>query len=253
MAALQTDYLSIPARTLVPLLKHLELEGAEMNAAQAKLLNWDFQLTPGSIAAAIYVEWERALTEAVEAKVIPARARQLLSLQVKQVIDFLLMPDGHFGTDALASRDQLLVNALEVALEVLTNRVGEDMELWQYGQEKLKHIVLKHPLSSAVNAAIRTQLEVGPAPRGGYSHTVNSTGGNYNQSSGASFRIIVDTGDWDRCLATNSPGQSGDPAHKNYRNLFSTWAKDQYFPLFFSPEKIRSVTDEWLVLEPGED
>lgn len=251
MARLQTDYLSIPARTLVPLLQSFTFEKEQMAAAKAYLMAWDYQLTPNSIAAAIYVEWENALSDAVYSRVVPAAGRGLIRLQLQQVIDYLLMPDGHFGADALATRDQILKDALQIALKNLRTRVGEDMEQWQYGQEKLKHIVLKHPLSPAVSADVRAQLEVGPTPRGGYSHTVNSTGGNYNQSSGASFRVIVDTGDWDRCLATNAPGQSGDPQNKNYKNLFDTWAKDQYFPLFFSEEKVSSVTSELLRLTPG--
>lgn len=250
MARLQTDYLSIPARTLVPLLTPLTFEDDQTMVAKGHLVNWDYQLLPNSIAAAIYVEWEKALSNAVSSWVIPSEGRGLVRLQLKQVIDFLLMPDGHFGKDALAVRDQILKDALQIAIKALQTRVGEDMNQWQYGQEKLKHIVLKHPLSSAVSTDVRAKLEVGPAPRGGYGHTVNSTGGNYNQSSGASFRIIVDTGDWDRCLATNSPGQSGDPENKNYKNLFDTWATDQYFPLFFSKEKVNSVTAETLYLKP---
>lgn len=250
MANYQTDYLSIPARTLVPLVKPLTFTDSRLAAAKNILLEWDYHLDPTSVAAAIYVEWEKALSEEVHRLIVPDEGKDLIRLQLKQVVDYLLMPDGHFGKDPIARRDQILRKALQIALDELKNRVGEDMSQWQYGQEKLKHIILKHPLSPAVSADVRAKLEVGPAPRGGYSHTVNSTGGNYNQSSGASFRIIVDTGDWDRCLATNSPGQSGDPKHRNYKNLFDIWAKDQYFPLYFSKEKISSVTTEKLVLKP---
>ncbi|GAB5551209.1 MAG: penicillin acylase family protein [Saprospiraceae bacterium] len=250
MAALQTDYLSIPARTLVPLLKPIKIEEDYLKEAQQYLLEWDYKLTTNSIAASIYVEWEKALSTALKNRLVPTPVRGYISLQLQQVIDLLLMPDGRFGENALAARDQILIDALQSALKSLSIKVGMDMKNWQYGQEKLKHITLKHPLSAAVDAANRAKLEVGPAPRGGYGHTVNSTGGNYNQSSGASFRIIVDTGDWDRCLATNSPGQSGDPEHKNYRNLFKTWANDQYFPLFFSKEKINTVTERQIDLQP---
>lgn len=250
MAALQTDYLSIPARTLVPLLEHINFQEDRLQEAKAFLMDWDYRLTTNSIAASIYVEWEKALSSSVQNKLVPAEVRGLIRFQLSQVIDYLLMPDGRLGTDVLQARDQILVDALQIALKQLTFKVGPKMENWQYGQENLKHIVLRHPLSPAVNSEIRAKLEVGPAPRGGYSHTVNSTGGNYNQSSGASFRIIVDTGDWDRCLSTNNPGQSGDPEKKNYRNLFKTWANDQYFPLFFSDEKVKSVTSEYLFLQP---
>ena len=73
---------------------------------------------------------------------------------------------------------------------------------------------------------------------------------NYRQSSGASFRMIVNTGDWDSTLGTNTPGQSGDPESPFYSNLFEDWAKDEYFPVYFSKEKIKSVTYKKIILTP---
>jgi len=103
-----------------------------------------------------------------------------------------------------------------------------------------------------VKSDTRAKLEVGPAPRGGNGHTVNSTGGNDNQSSGASFRLIVDTGDWDACLGANNPGQSGDPNHRHYRDLFDIWAKDQFFPVFYSRKKVEAVKDAVILLTPDQ-
>jgi penicillin amidase len=96
----------------------------------------------------------------------------------------------------------------------------------------------------AVKDEIREKLEVGPVPRGGNGYTVNSTSNNDNQSSGGSFRMLIDTGNWDHCLGTNNPGQAGDPEDPHYDNLFDIWAKDQYFPVFFSREKVESVAAE---------
>ncbi len=85
----------------------------------------------------------------------------------------------------------------------------------------------------------------------GNAFTLNNTGSSLRQTHGATFRIIVDTGDWDRCLASNAPGQSGDPDSKHYRDLFGLWAADGFFPLFFSREKVESVAAERIVLYPA--
>ena len=130
----------------------------------------------------------------------------------------------------------------------LEQRLGPDMNRWQYGQAKLKHVLLKHPLSDAVSPDLRARLDLGPLPRGGYAHTVNSTSDNDNQATGASFRIIADVGDWDRSLGTNTPGQSGDPDSPHYRDLFEPWADGEYFPAFFSRAKVESVTEATTVL-----
>ena len=71
------------------------------------------------------------------------------------------------------------------------------------------------------------------------------------QRSGASFRMIVNTGDWDATLGTNGPGQSGDPESPLYKNLFESWAKDQFFPVYYSKKKIDSVAIERLILKPN--
>ena len=92
---------------------------------------------------------------------------------------------------------------------------------------------------------------MGTLPRGGNSYTLNNTGGGDNQTSGASFRIIVDTGDWDRTVGANNPGQSGDPDSPFYDNLYELWATDRFFPVFYSREKVESVAAERWELVPG--
>ena len=113
------------------------------------------------------------------------------------------------------------------------------------------HTYQIHPLSPAVDAATRARLDVGPVPRGGNSHTVGNTGGGDNQTSGASFRIFVDTRDWDLTLGMNTPGQVGDPDSPLYDNLFHLWANDQVFPAFYSREKVEGVAWERLELRPA--
>jgi len=250
MAAYQTDYLSLPARQLVPLLQALDFEKAMLKTAQEKVIKWDYQLLPNSIAAAIYNEWERRLTANMKALLVPKAASPYINVQLKKILDHLILPDGRFGADPIAGRDQMLRQSFEEAVASLAKKLGKDQSKWQLGQANYKHILLKHPMSNAVKPAVRKKLEVGPAPRGGNSHTVNNTSSNDNQSHGASFRIIVDTGDWDACLAANTPGQSGDPDHPHYRNLFDLWAKDRFFPLFYSRAKVESVAEYKIQMGP---
>ena len=251
MAALQTDYYSVPARILTPLLKDLESNNEKTNKAIALLLDWDFVLDKNSITAGIYVAWERTLRSTMNKKMYsPAIINYAPMMQLKRVIDYLILPDGKFGKDAIKSRDDFLLAALDDAIKLLTKQLGDDWSKWQYGQKQYKHILLKHPMSSALNDELRKKFEVGPVARGGNKYTVGSTGGADNQPSGGSFRIIVDTGNWDHCIGTNNPGQSGDPDDPHYKNLFKLWANDKYFPIFFSKEKIESVEFERINLSP---
>ena len=249
-AQLQSDYLSSTARALVPLLKPLKINNKAIEDAQKSLLDWNYTLTKNSSTAAIYVAWERQLKMTVYQAVVPIKARQyLLSVPSKKIVDWLLSPRPEFGANPVAARNQMLIDCLERALNDLTTRLGTDQSRWQYGQPKNKHIKLKHVLSDFVDAASQQKLNTIALPRGGYGETVGNTGDSYNQEHGASFRILIDTQDWDKTLGINNPGQSGDPQSPHYKDLFELWASDKYFPVYFSKEKIKTVTDKVLVLK----
>ena len=250
MAALQTDYYSIPARQILPLYKHVQTDDRQLVEILKVLESWDYQMTPESLAAAIYQELEKQLKIYVTSVKVPESVKDYLSIPMKRIIEWLYLPDGDFGANPIETRNTLLLQALYTALIDLTERLGPDLKKWRYGSAENKHALIKHPLSNAVNQDLRDRLNVGPAPRGGNSYTVNNTGGNLNQPSGGSFRIIVDNANWDHCLATNSPGQHGDPEHEHYDNLFELWATDQYFPLFYSKDKVLSVQSYKTVLRP---
>ena len=252
MMRLQTDELAIPARQLVPLLDDLAAMDARVEQARRRLLAWDHVLDKRSVEAGIYVAWENALLQAVAQRVVPPEGRELIGgVPLTRVLAWLVSPPGEFGANPTAARDSMLLGALSTAVQRLTAKLGSNMEQWQYGQPRYHHALIRHPLGPVVNLETRRRLEVGPLPRGGYGSTPNATGNGDNETSGASFRIIVDTGDWDRTVGTNTPGQSGDPDSPHYRDLFAMWANDRYFPVFYSRERVEKVTEERLRLEPG--
>ncbi|GAB3692055.1 penicillin acylase family protein [Spirosoma flavus] len=242
-SALQADYLSIPARTLVPLFQNLASSNNQTEQALNYLRRWDYKLEPNSVAAAIYVAWEGHLKKTVYEKMVPDKARPYLkSLPSKRVFDAVQVPT--------PDRDTLLLGCLDRAVAELNARLGNDMNDWSYGQRKNKHITLTHPLSKMVDAAMRKKINLGPAIRGGYGETVNATGADLNQAHGASFRILIDTENWDKTLGINSPGQSGNPDDPHYGDLFPLWVENGYFPVFFSKEKIQTVAESTTRLEP---
>ena len=250
MKALQVDYKSIPASVLVPFLIELQLTGKSAEARD-KLRDWNFTLDPNSIEAAIYVAWENEISALAASRFIPESADGIIRrIQLKKIMDWIIEPDSRFGPNPSHGRDQFLSDAFDNGIAYLEKKLGTDMNKWQYGQEKFKHTYIAHALGELVNEELKAKLDVGPMPRGGNSHTLGSTGGNNRQSSGASFRMIVNTGDWDAAVGTNGPGQSGNPESPFYRNLFEPWAKDQYFPVYYSRDKIDSVGVERMLLSP---
>jgi penicillin amidase len=253
MMRLQTDYLSIVARELVPFLRDLPVASPspEVERARRALLSWDFVLAKESVAAGIYEAWYRRLGENVSTTVIPSAARSFFrTLGASRLIEQLSSPSGAFGPHPAAARDTLLMRSLTQAVADLTQRYGSDDTKWFYGQPAYHYALISHPLSAAVNEETRRKLDAGPAPRGGDGNTVGATGNGGNQTAGASFRMIVDVGDWERAVGTNTPGQSGDPDSPHYRDLFPMWADDRYFPVPYGRARVEAAAEKRWVLAP---
>ena len=182
---------------------------------------------------------------------VPEKMRKAVkTVSTKKMLDWLTVGRSEMGANLLEGRNTMFLNALQKAAFKVKLRLGSDVEKWQYGGEKGKHIYLKHPLSNFVDDDLKAKINVGPIARGGNGETVNSTGSDLNQSTGASFRIIVDTENWDKTLGNNNPGQSGNPDSPHYKDLFDMWANGQYFPVFFTKSKIKEVTEKTVVLKP---
>jgi penicillin amidase len=249
MIQLQNNDLSIPARSLVPLLRDLPFNKATSRQAADKLLHWDYVLDKDSAPAGIYEMWQRRLMENVRDATVPREVKDYVGMpEMFKIVSWLEAPDGRFGPDPIAGRDALLMKSLDEAVAELTGRLGPDLEKWQLGA--YHHATIPHPLSAALKPELRAKFDVGALPRGGDSYTVTATGGGDNQTAGGSFKIIVDTEDWDSSVGLNNPGQSGDVNSPHYRDLYQLWARGKYFPIFYSRAKVESVTEQTLDLKP---
>jgi penicillin amidase len=250
MMRLQNDYTSLPARELVPLLAGLQAGDERVERARAALLAWDDVLDRNSVPAGIYEAWFRHLVPAVTAVVVPAPAREAArGIPTKRIIEWLTTPGGEFGASPLARRDSVLLGSLSDAVAELTRLYGADMSGWAWG--RYHTVTLHHPMSAAVTPRVRALLDVGSWPRGGDGNTPGATGSGENQTAGASFRFIVQPGDWDGAVGTNTPGQSGDVNSPHYRDLFELWKNDRYFPVKYSRDAVQGVTERRTVLSPG--
>jgi penicillin amidase len=251
MEHLQTDYTSLVARRLVPLLRDASVApmSSAVDNARRRLLAWDLVLDKSSVAAGIYETWFRRLDDNVTQLVVPAAARSYLrTLGASRLIEALTSPDKSFGANPVAARDSLVMRSLAEAVADLTRRYGARDTAWVYGQSH--YALISHPLSGAVSDAVRARLDAGPAPRGGDAYTVGATGNGGNQTSGASFRIVVDVGDWERTVGINTPGQSGNPDNPHYKDLFTRWANDQYFPVPYARSRVEATAESKWVLAP---
>jgi penicillin G amidase len=250
---LQYDDTSLPARELVPLLKGLATATPAVEAALRALRGWDFVLSPDSAPAAIYEAWLAELHKAVLSRYAPGERAADPSglLSMAALVRILEEPDGAFGSDPAAGRDAVLLESLGKAVVRLEQALGPDASTWRWG--RLHRVAIDHTLSTAGSRAPRETIDVAPLPLGGDGFTVHNTAyreSDYRQTSGATYRQVIDVGDWDRSMTLNAPGQSGDPRSPHYRDLFPLAAEGRYVPMVFSREKVMDAAERIITLEP---
>lgn len=153
-----------------------------------------------------------------------------------------------FGKNPSRARNELLSTTLKSARAELARLLGPDPAQWQWGN--LHRVRFRHALDQQPGAG--ELFDLGPLPRPGDEYTVNATGmgDSWEQTSGASYRQILDLNEWDRSWVINSPGQSGQPGSPHYSDLLSTWDAGRYFPLLYSRKAVEGETTNRLMLEP---
>jgi penicillin amidase len=255
---LQTDVASIPARRLGRLLAGLEASDADAARALALLAPWDHALDAGSAPAALFgLWWTKHLKPALLALLAPdPEVRALLGPgDLEGLLRALERPDERFGEDPEARRVALLLGTLAQAFADAASGMGPDPGSWAWGL--LHRAYFEHPLTPTGRAPNPPEgLDVGPFPHGGDSTTPMHAGyrpTDFRTVAGASVRIVMDVGDWDRSRWINAPGQSGDPRSPHYRDLAEPWARGAFVPMLYSREAVDAACRRRIVLEPARD
>ena len=250
---LQADYVSIPARRLLALLRTDQAAAdAEAAAALELLAGWNGELTANSAAATLFEVWWREHLEVEVGKRMAAAlgtGEAPVPVHDENLLRILEEADPRLGEPRQAARDEALLASLGAAYTDVAQRLGADPASWRWGD--LHRIELEHPLRRILGE-LGPIANAGPAPRGGSGDTVGNTRyrGDFRQTSGASFRMVIDVGNWDASVAMNNPGQSGDPRSPHYKDLFAPWAADEAFPLLYTRPAILDAAEARIELVP---
>ena len=218
---MQYDVTSLPAQRLQAIVRKSRPESHK--DVIDDFLNWDARVTPDSRMALIFEAWISHLPGAVFAGEWKDRAT--LSVVLKMLEE--------------NPNPRALGQSLDEALSEL-HRALPRQDMWNWSAAHT--LQFRHPLNTKT-------LNLPSVARPGDSNTVHASGGT-SGASGASYREILDVADWDRSMMTNTPGESGDPGSKHYRDLLDDWAAGRYHPMPFSRKAVEAALDEKIVLEP---
>ena len=242
MTNLQIDYFSIPSKQIINMSKDYITNNLEYFK---KLIEWDNILDKNSIEAGLYIEWQTQIYFEFIKKYVPESVQKYLDVQIYKVIE---------GISKMSDQEktEFLNKTFDLTIKSLIKKYGEEKSGWVYGQENYKHVKIYHPLEKVVNDSIKDIIGLETYPRGGDGFTPGSTSSELNQRSGGSFRVVINTKDWDNSFASNSPGQSGNPKSKFYKNLYEDWANDKFFPLLYSKSKVLKNLSDRKIYRPSD-
>ncbi|QOZ37031.1 penicillin acylase family protein [Bradyrhizobium sp. CCBAU 53421] len=252
--ALQNDDTGMLARRLVALLKPLTSDDANVKKGLDLLKAWDARDTEDSAAAAVYEVWIANHLGPVLLKTTAPKAAELIAPEassISAIVGYLEKPDAALGSDLAGERDRVLRDSLGEAVADVADKLGPDASMWRWG--RLHVAKFDHALMPLADKATSAQMQVGPLAFGGAANVPRAATyrrSDYHLLSGASFRMVLDVGNWDASRTINTPGQSGDPFSGHYRDLAPLWATGQYVPLLYSRPAVEAATAEAITLTP---
>jgi len=225
---MQQDITALSAKQFQNILRRWRPTTEAGKNFQRRLLAWSGEMAVDSVEATVFEAWLSALGPALFGEIGGRVSRPRLLAELDRSADL-----------------SVLGKALGDALDRLKRTWGPESAKWQWGH--VHQIAFRHPID-------HPDFHLPPRPRGGSADTVMASGWDptrpFATNHGASFKMVLDTADWDRSVMTNAPGESGDPDSPHYRDLVDDWLAGRPHPLPFTRAAVEAVTVERLTLVP---
>jgi penicillin amidase len=189
-------------------------------------------------ATALLAEWDRTYTQSNNRTLLFEHAMSELSRRLwdelrpdstsraplpTDMMTALLLRDSTSAwwddrrTPTVESRDELLAQVLETALDrVLTERGEPDSKEWEWGSYRFANI--NHLLGLPALSRRRVPVQGGPA-------TLWPSSG--NGAHGPSWRMVVELSKTPRAWGTYPGGQSGNPLSRYYDDRIDQWSRGE--------------------------
>ena len=255
MARVHGQRVSIPALAYQDVLKNVEPLDERSETAKARLLDWNGEMDAGLVQPTIY----SAMRDALLKEVFDANLTQELAhdawhpsdrglgsfstrLKARLVTmigqdDCSLLPKGDTWSTVTA-------RALSNSVASLSEKLGHDMDQWQWGKVHLARP--KHNLSSAFPdlaklldpPAIPTSGDGDTPLQGGYSSSTLAT-----VTSLSVARYSYDPSDWENSLWAVPLGSSGHPGSPHYADQSEIWRQVKMIPMGYSWDSIEASSE----------
>ena len=200
------------------------------------LRSWNGQEEKGTATPLLIALLYQHIKKAVVDSAAPSGKVDLYLDQMSHsVIERLLRerPAGWFK-----SYDDMLMKALDSAIEEGRKMQGGNVKRWNYGafnELKLVHPVLGHigdsipGVGETINSMIGSYANIGPFQMSGSATTVKQT----TRRLGPSMRFAADLSNWDQSLMGIATGESGMVGSSNYKDQWAAYYAGKGTPFSF--------------------
>ena len=262
MAAVHRERVSAPALAYVDFLQKVTPENPEAAKAKAMLLGWNCQMDADAVEPTIYSAFRDALLQDVLEGYLGAelaraswkpegRGLGLFLGRIKARMVALIAADDRRLLPPGETWQDLMSRALTRAVAELAERLGGDMEGWQWGRVHRTKPV--HTLSAA-RPDLAALLDPPPVPHSGDGDTPLAGGyaaANFATVTSLSVaRYAYDPADWDNSLWVVPLGVSGHPGSPHYFDQSETWRKVEMVPMEYDWDGIADNCETLQNLEP---
>ena len=256
--AIQGDNSPVYAQDVLPYLLILSSDAPRLVEALELLRNWDGRAVRDSAGAALFEAFRLHLIDLTFGDELGERLLRRARSTAGVALIGLLADEASpwfddVTTPQVETRDDILLQALEEAVEELTETLGRNMARWRWGDIHTATFE-NQSLGQSGIGLVEALFNRGPVAVDGSSATVNATGYSLNNpytvTSVPSYRQIVDLADLTRSVSMHTTGQSGHPYHRHYDDMIDPWRNIEYHPMLWEQTNVHADAEDVLVLEP---
>ncbi len=257
MQVMHGDSSPVYAQDILPYLLTLASDEPRLTEALALLQAWDGRAVRDSAGAALFEAFRLHLIDLTFGdelgEQLLRRARSTAGVALVNLLADEASPwFDDVTTPQVETRDDILLQSLEEAVEELTETLGQDMARWRWGELHTATFE-NQSLGQSGIGLIEALFNRGPVPVDGTIATVNNTGYSPSDPYGvvivSSYRQIVDLSDFTRSISMHTTGQSGHPYHPHYSDMIDPWRNIEYHPMLWERTNVQADAEGVLVLE----
>jgi penicillin amidase len=266
---MQTDVYSVQAESLQPYMIMAQGAGLLEQRIVRELETWNLFVQVDSFPAAAYEVMRIHLLDQVFGDKLGSRSPQFKGISFSDIfaasaftgkaslaLANLLEHEESWwyhnaATGQPRTRQEVLDLTLTQTAATLRDLIGQEPRRWAWG--KVHQVEFTHLFGRG--RFLRAMFNRGQYPIGGDEQTVWMTASDLQMPFGlvrtsATYRQVLDVGDWDRSTAVLSTGQSGQPSSPHYADMIDLWREGEQHPMLWTRPAVDAEAAATLWLQP---